>query len=92
MYPDFYKMYVMIYSDLHASGADFELYCTDASMHLVSHLTVVYIKLGQLRANLNDFKILILNMPWGHFSDMLVGDELYAWPALWPYPLIYENT
>ena len=38
MYSDFYKMYVMIYSDLHASGADLELYCTDASMHLVSHL------------------------------------------------------
>ena len=38
MYLDFYKMYVMIYSDLHVSGADLELYCTDASMHLVSHL------------------------------------------------------
>ena len=31
-------------------------------------------------------------MPWGHFFDLLVGDELYAWPALWSYPLIYENT
>ena len=37
MYLDFYKMYVMIYSDLHASRADLELYGTDASMHLVSH-------------------------------------------------------
>ena len=35
---------------------------------------------------------MILNMPWGHLSDLLVGDELYAWPALWPYPLIFENA
>ena len=36
MYSDFYKIYVTVNSDLHASRADFELNCTDASMHLVS--------------------------------------------------------
>ena len=38
MYSDFYEVYVMMNSDLHASEADLELYCTNASMHLVSHL------------------------------------------------------
>ena len=38
MYPDLYKMYVTVYSDLHASGVDLELYCTDASTHLVAHM------------------------------------------------------
>ena len=33
-----YDVYVIIYSDLYASRANLELYCTDASMHLVSHL------------------------------------------------------
>ena len=36
MYSDFYKIYAMINSDLHASRADFELNYTNASMHLVS--------------------------------------------------------
>ena len=36
MYSNFYKIYAMLNSDLHASGADFELNCTNASMHLVS--------------------------------------------------------
>ena len=66
MYFDFYKLYSMVDFDLQVSGADSELYCTDASMHLVSHMdrwtviwTVVCIKQSQLRINLNDFKILI---------------------------------
>ena len=36
MYSDFYKIYATINHDLHASRADSRLYCTDASMHLVS--------------------------------------------------------
>ena len=36
MYSDFYEIYAMMNSDLHASVADPRLYCTDASMHLVS--------------------------------------------------------
>ena len=41
-------------------------------------------KLSQLRVNLNNSEILILNMLGGYFA--------YAWPALWPYPLISENA
>ena len=36
MYSDFYEVYAMINSDLHVSVADYGLYFTDASMHLVS--------------------------------------------------------
>ena len=36
MYSNFQKIYATINSDLHASGVDFELNYTDASMHLVS--------------------------------------------------------
>ena len=38
MYFDSYKLYAMVDSNLQASGADSELYCTDASMHVVSHM------------------------------------------------------
>ena len=38
MYSNFYKLYATVDSDLLASGADSELYCTEASMHLVSHV------------------------------------------------------
>ena len=36
MYSNFYEIYVMMNSDLHASRANSGLYCTNASMHLVS--------------------------------------------------------
>ena len=36
MYSDFYEVYAMMNSDLHALVADYGLCCTDASMHLVS--------------------------------------------------------
>ena len=36
MYSDFYEIYAMMNSDLHASVADSGLYYTDVSMHLVS--------------------------------------------------------
>ena len=38
MYPDFYKLYATVDSDLQALRGDSELYCTDVSMHVVSHM------------------------------------------------------
>ena len=36
MYSDFYEIYAMMNSDLHASVVDSVLYYTDVNMHLVS--------------------------------------------------------
>ena len=41
MHSDFYEVYAMMNSDLHASVADYGLCCTDVSMHLVaSHMNL----------------------------------------------------
>ena len=38
MYSNFYKLYAMVDSYLQVLGDDSELYCTNVSMHLVSHV------------------------------------------------------
>ena len=66
---------------------------------------MVCIKLSQLRVNLNDsdFEYALGTLSYGGFglapvhlgrvlSNWLDGDESYAWPALWLYPLIHENA